>query len=220
MKSEIVKAEYQAFEVLFTEEGWINATEIAEKFGKRLDHWMENQETRVYITALDKHLNTPNSGDLARTKRGRNGGTWLHPKLAVAFGRWLSPDFAIWCDVQIDSLLNHKHPHHDWKRQRHIAASSYKVVGQILKLTRERLGKPTEPHHYSNEARLINWALTGKFCSVDREGLGIGDLDLLAKLENMDTVLIGCGMPYEERKAEMARYAAECRVATPMLAAA
>ncbi len=148
------------------------------------------------------------------------GGTWFHPKLAVPFARWLDTQFAVWCDFQIEGLLRGTHTHHDWKRMRHTAASSYKVVGQILKLTRERLGKPTESHHYSNEARLINWALTGKFGSVDREGLSIGDLDLLAKLENMDTVLIGCDMPYEQRKSELARYAAECRVAVPMLKAA
>jgi hypothetical protein len=36
-------------------------------------------------------------------------GTWLHPKLAVIFARWLSPDFAVWCDEQIEALL-HQHP--------------------------------------------------------------------------------------------------------------
>lgn len=32
-------------------------------------------------------------------------GTWLHPKLAVAFARWLDDDFAVWCDLHIDALL-------------------------------------------------------------------------------------------------------------------
>ncbi|WP_327190602.1 KilA-N domain-containing protein [Pseudomonas libanensis] len=35
----------------------------------------------------------------------RGGGTWLHPKLAVAFARWISPDFSVWCDLHIDALL-------------------------------------------------------------------------------------------------------------------
>ena len=78
-------------------------------------------------------------------------------------------------------------------------------------MARERLGKTCAPHHFSNEARLINYALTGQFGKVDRDGLGHGDLDLLAKLENLNTVLIGCGANYQDRKEELERYAAEQR---------
>jgi hypothetical protein len=50
-----------------------------------------------------------NCAGLVVTKRGsaaNGGGTWLHPKLAVAFARWLSPEFAVWCDLQIDALIH------------------------------------------------------------------------------------------------------------------
>ena len=94
-------------------------------------------------------------------------------------------------------------------------------MGQILQMTRQRLGKTCAPHHFSNEARLINYALTGAFGKVDRDGLSPGDLDLLAKLENMDTVLIGCGAEYGDIKAELERFASEQRMShAPMLAAA
>ena len=36
-------------------------------------------------------------------------GTWLHPKLAVIFARWLSAHFAVWCDKKIAELLQ-QHP--------------------------------------------------------------------------------------------------------------
>lgn len=45
---------------------------------------------------------------LIRTKRGspeNGGGTWFHPKLGIVFARWLSFDFAVWCDSQIDLIL-------------------------------------------------------------------------------------------------------------------
>ena len=38
-------------------------------------------------------------------KGGNNSGTWLHPKLAIDFARWLSPEFAVWCDAQIEQIL-------------------------------------------------------------------------------------------------------------------
>ncbi len=47
--------------------------------------------------------------DLIITQVGGNDknaqGTWLHPKLVIFFARWLSPDFAVWCDIQIEELL-------------------------------------------------------------------------------------------------------------------
>lgn len=103
--SNIVPFSYQGQPVRFSADGWINATDIAAREGRRLDKWLATQETHQYIDALMRHLNTPKRGDLIRTQRGRGGGTWLHPKLAVAFARWISPDFAVWCDLHIDALL-------------------------------------------------------------------------------------------------------------------
>ena len=101
----VIPFHYEGKAVRFNSEGWINATEIAQREGKRLDKWLSTQETQDYLRALGHHLNTPERGDLIRTQRGRSGGTWLHPKLAVAFARWVSADFAVWCDLHIDALL-------------------------------------------------------------------------------------------------------------------
>lgn len=103
--SNVIAFPYQGQDIRFSTNGWINATEIAKCHGKRLDHWLENTETERYMQSLAKHLNTPDSGDLICTQRGRGGGTWLHPKLAVAFARWIDVDFGVWADMQIDQLL-------------------------------------------------------------------------------------------------------------------
>lgn len=225
---ELVKVDYQGQPLSFSEDGWFNATQAAERFGKRPVDWLRLDETQEYITVLrsllnegqeshfkcepGSHLNTSKVRDLVRTRRGKyRGGTWLHPKLAVSFARWLDVRFAVWCDLQIDFLIRGKHPHFDWKRSRHASSASFKVMTDVLLMARQRLGKTCAPHHFSNEARLINYALTGQFGKVERDGLGKGDLDLLAKLENLNTVLIGCGASYQERKAELERYAEEQR---------
>lgn len=64
-----------------------------------------------YGTALYKGriFNLSKKTGLVKSKSGspeNGGGTWLHPKLAVAFARWLSVEFAVWCDLTIDSLIN------------------------------------------------------------------------------------------------------------------
>lgn len=217
--TELVKAEYQTFEVMFSEEAWFNATVVAEKYGKRVADWLETKDTQEYLSALAEILNVPKTA-LLKPKRGRYGGTWMHPDLAVPFARWLDVRFGVWCDQQIKHILAGDHPHYDWKKMRHEATASYKVMNQILQMTRQRLGKTCAPHHFSNEARLINWALTGEFGKIDRDNLSPGDLDLLAKLENMDTVLIGCGADYEYRKKELEKFASEQRLSHPPALAA
>lgn len=220
---ELVKMEYQTFDVMFNEEGWFNATVAAENFGKRPVDWLALDSTKEYLEVLAEVLRSEKSSllKIKRGGRGRSDATWMHPKLSIRFAQWLDVRFAVWCDIQIENILSGKHPHYDWKKLRHEATASYKVLGQILQMTRERLGKTTAPHHFSNEARLVNWALTGQFGKVDRNSLPEGELDLLAKLENLDTVMLGCGMDYDARKRELERFAAEQRAMhTPVLAAA
>lgn len=105
MNSAIIPFHYEGHAVRFNGDGWINATEVASAKGFRLDNWLRNKDTEDYISALARHLNTSDPRDLIQTRRGRGGGTWLHPKLAVGFARWISPDFAVWCDLHIDALV-------------------------------------------------------------------------------------------------------------------
>lgn len=62
----------------------------------------EKAATKAKILRLVKSLG------LVRTRSGSpgaGGGTWMHPKVAVAFARWLSIDFGVWCDLQIDAII-------------------------------------------------------------------------------------------------------------------
>lgn len=101
----ILTADYNGVPVAFMGDAWFNATVAAKHFGKRLDHWLASPETAAYMAALAEVLNSPDSGELVRAREGRRGGTWLHPKLAVAFARWCDARFAVWCDLQIDHIL-------------------------------------------------------------------------------------------------------------------
>ena len=87
-----------------------------------------------------------------------------------------------------------------WIRTRLKNSIEYQVMAETLQEVRNLQGKETKKHHYSNEARLINWALTGKYTSLDRTSLLADDLDLLLALQQRNSVLIGAGMPYQDRK--------------------
>lgn len=101
----------------------------------------------------------------------------------------------------------------DWRRERHQCAASYKVMAELLRLSRADHGKSTARHHYSNEARLINYVLCGEFKGLERDALPQRDLSLLAHLEERNGILIARDVPYESRKPMLVQYAMDWRLA-------
>jgi phage regulator Rha-like protein len=99
----------------------------------------------------------------------------------------------------------------DWQQQRMESRVEFRLMNATLQMVREHQGKETKPHHYANEARLINFALTGDFKPVDRNSATAEDLALLAKLELKNTLLMGLNQNYEDRKAALQQYAVDLR---------
>lgn len=203
---QIITRDYQGHAIAYQGDGWFNATQAAAKFGKEPAQWARLPETINYVEALKRKY-----GEItySKSKRGANGGTWLHPKLAVRFAQWLDVDFAVWCDEQIDALIRGRD---DWRKLWHQSASSFKVANEILRMVRQDGGKATEPHHYANEAKLVNWALCGEFQKLDRDGLSGAELALLSFLEERNAVLIGRGLTYDQRKPMVKQYAMDWRM--------
>lgn len=110
MSNAIIDREYQGRTFRFREDGYFNMTQAAAHFGKKLSHFWENLTTVEYMEAAKGALKSPAGGEypLVETKRGRTGGTWAHPKLAVFFARWLDPKFSFFCDMVIDDILSKK----------------------------------------------------------------------------------------------------------------
>ncbi|SSY80305.1 KilA-N domain-containing protein [Alysiella crassa] len=95
----------------------MNATAVAKYFNKIPKDYLKTEQTQEYIAALAEHLSVrtkipTEQNQLVIVKQGglsHEQGTWLHPKLAIHFARWLNPKFAVWCDEQIENMLNGKH---------------------------------------------------------------------------------------------------------------
>lgn len=100
--------------VSFRNDGFLNASAIAAHFGKRVPDFIKTEQNQEYIAALAEHLSKTlkivfDKNQLVIVKKGspaNGGGTWLHPKLAIHFARWLDPRFAVWCDEQIEHILS------------------------------------------------------------------------------------------------------------------
>jgi len=108
--TKLVTLQYNEIPVIFqSDDAYINATQIAKVFGKKPETYLKTDRTQEYIAELSYSLfSAVDEKQLVIVKNGSSangGGTWLHPKLAVDFARWLDTKFAVWCDKQIESLL-------------------------------------------------------------------------------------------------------------------
>lgn len=195
--SRIISRAYEGHPITFQSDGWFNATQAAARFGKTTYEWSRLPATMAYLDALKrKYGNIP----YLKTKRGNDGGTWLHPKLAVRFAQWLDVDFAVWCDEQIDAAIRGDQ---DWKRLRHISTASAMLLCETLKDQREADGKETVGYHYKNEHCLVNSLLNGKFAGIDRDKLIGWELDFIGYFDRRDSALIAKGLSYAERKIKL-----------------
>ena len=210
MSARIIPFNYEGQAVRFNADGWLHATEIAERFGKEPAQWLRLDSTKEYIERLSERMEKSNVGKshitLVKTRRGNTStsGTWLHPKLAVKFARWLSVDFEIWCDEQIDALVRGDQA--TWQQARQQSAVGYRGLCEALAIAHEESGKTPQRHHFINEAKLINQVITGEFAGRNRDELTAHELLLVTLIEIRDVLLIGQGKDFAARKASLLRY--------------
>lgn len=160
--SNIIKYDFQGSLYSFSTDGWFNATEAAKRYGKRVQHWLDNAETQEYIRILNNRI----SGDLIVAKRGANGGTWLHPKLAVVFARWLKIEFAVWCDEQIDAII----------RNGIRAEGSVNLLPMFLRESAAAWELRFPPSYYHALARMTNTRYMGHAAGTPMQYAQITDL--------------------------------------------
>jgi len=108
MNTSIITLDYDSTPVFFHSDAFINATAIAGKFNKLPKDYLKTSRTKEYIDAVRRILLTEENQIVKVVQGGtpEEQGTWLHPKLAIDFARWLSADFAVWCDLQIEKILH------------------------------------------------------------------------------------------------------------------
>lgn len=171
--------------------------------------WADNQQAKDLAAEIAQETGKAGIPALVLQRGGKAPGTYACRELVYAYAMWISPAFHLKVIRTFDKAVTDVG---DWRKLRHQSASSFKVANDILKMVRQEQGKDTESHHYSNEARLVNWALQGQFKGLDRDALSAADLALLCHLEERNAVLIGRGLSYDQRKPMMKQYAMDWRL--------
>ena len=100
--SNLTVFDYKGQVISRRDDGFINLTQMCQANGKRLDNWTRLKQTQDYMKVLGNSL----TSEVVYSEEGVNGGTWGHPSLAINLARWISPEFAVWCDGHIFNLMS------------------------------------------------------------------------------------------------------------------
>lgn len=86
---------------------FVNATEMAKQFGTKPDNWFRTEQSQRLIQAISVSQKC-DTADLIQIIQGgepSKQGTWMYEDVALVFAQWLSPDFYIWCNNHIKTLI-------------------------------------------------------------------------------------------------------------------
>jgi hypothetical protein len=116
----------------------VNATEMAKMFGKRTDHYLQNETTKQFIEALK----VPDISGTLTTEivenRGRNG-IYFCELLAIDFATWLDVNFKVWVYQRIQEAIFGNYKKH-WEA--HVVQEDARK--QMERLKKELLLEPTQ----------------------------------------------------------------------------
>jgi hypothetical protein len=88
-------------------DGYVNLTQMAQANGVKINNWLQTDNAKEYIKALESDTALSASELLIIKKGGISSqqGTWSHPLVAIAFAQWISPQFHIWCNKCIKIIF-------------------------------------------------------------------------------------------------------------------
>lgn len=162
-------------------------------------------------------------GVLAKT--GRYGGTYAHKDIAFEFGAWISPRFKLVLIKEFDRLKRQEYSlqQQKWDYQRFLTKVNYRLHTDTIRdhiLPKLQTPKNKEWLVYADEADLLNMAVFGMTAKEWREAnpekakkgnirddADIVQLNVLANLESLNSVMIENGASKEKRFELMAKTA-------------
>lgn len=131
--------------------------------------------------------------EVIRTRRGKYGGTWVHPYIFLDFAMWLSPVFKMWAmGVIEDKLIEIRNEAGDRHNE---MAASLKKIGAV------------SPREYAMECVMLNTVVFGSHKKEIRNHATQDQLDLLNKLQKFNAHLISTGMSHSAREKECKQFA-------------
>ncbi len=196
-----------------SEEIYFNVSNIAKKSGKKAGDFLRLDSTKEYIDQLkieflEAGYPASRIEFVRKIRGGKHQGTWLHQELAFEFFGWLSAKFRRQVHKYVQTKLTGER---DRKIAREKARCEFRPMTDAIKAAHV----DPKPYHFSNEANMLNKALTGltakQFCETQgvkslRDGLETNQIIQLERMQAANTVLIESDLDYQQRKCIMSNY--------------
>ncbi len=152
--------------------------------GKDPRNWLELDQSAKFIYALEVKLNV-HLTDILKTRRGRNGGTWGHWQVALAYAKYLDPNLHIqvnewakrYVEEEVDPEKGVDRAVKNWKRQ----GKTDKWIQTRLenKQVRHQFTSTLQEHgvslpfHYANCTNAINKQVLGGTSKELKQTMGL-----------------------------------------------
>lgn len=176
---------------------------------KRVDHFMQNQDTIDYVTTLE---HTMNISAIIRT-RGRGAKMLMHRLLALRFAAWLSKDFELHVYRTYDEQRKYSD---EWSKERIITKYEFHLLTDTIKdyiaphYSQDKQGIP-----YGMELGMINRIIFGANKSSTtksfRDIATPEQLREIVELQRHDKTLIMLGLSLEEREKLLSKLLGDIR---------
>ena len=88
-----------------TEDNYINATQLCQAGEKKFNDWYSLDITKELIDTLSYNAGIP-AFELVEVKKGKNGGSWIHPDLGIQLAQWINPGIALQVSGWIRTLFS------------------------------------------------------------------------------------------------------------------
>ncbi|MEA5520790.1 KilA-N domain-containing protein [Limnoraphis robusta] len=92
-------------------DGYISATKLARAYENKIgkyknpNQWFEKDRTNEYVELLSDKTGLEVYELVQKKGQGKKIETWIHPKLAVSFAMWLSPEFEMMVSEWVEQWL-------------------------------------------------------------------------------------------------------------------
>ncbi|WP_319727495.1 KilA-N domain-containing protein [Cronobacter malonaticus] len=169
--------------------------------------WLRLKQTTELVQELS------DTGIPVTTIRGgKVQGTYVCKELVYAYAMWISAKFHLHVIRTFDAIAAKEKIRVAY---RDTARLEYKPMTDAIKHERESQGKQISPHHFSNEADLINRIALGMTSAKFRVHHEIGkkepirdyltpeQIHCITELQRANTVFITMGWDFEQRKAAL-----------------
>jgi len=169
-----------------TKDGYFNANALLDDWNKKSEKkpmQMGNYKKNLSAKAFIIQLQTEGIKNPLITERGKNGGTWMHPKLFIDFAMWVSVEFkSVVIDYVLDGLIKSRHDAGDYYNE---------MSAAILETHINFFGVKPNPKLYVDEASRIKKLLG--LSNKTRNLMTEKELNNITQMQKLNSLLLQKG---------------------------